>query len=96
MNGHYTAPHCGRLQERAQPVLGPGSWCPVIIHPHQRLFDPAPRGGHGGHQHIVQQATLPALADQCQCHFCCIKFFVKLREREGQGVDPGKSLKGHL
>ena len=21
---------------------------------------------------------------------------VKLREREGQGVDPGKSLKGHL
>ena len=22
--------------------------------------------------------------------------FVKLREREGQGVDPGRSLKGHL
>ena len=25
-----------------------------------------------------------------------IFLFVKLREREGQGVDPGKSLKGHL
>ena len=24
------------------------------------------------------------------------KFIVKLREREGQGVDPGRSLKGHL
>ena len=23
-------------------------------------------------------------------------FIVKLREREGQGVDPGRSLKGHL
>ena len=25
-----------------------------------------------------------------------ISHFVKLREREGQGVDPGRSLKGHL
>ena len=25
-----------------------------------------------------------------------LKYFVKLREREGQGVDPGRSLKGHL
>ena len=25
-----------------------------------------------------------------------LKVFVKLREREGQGVDPGRSLKGHL
>ena len=25
---------------------------------------------------------------------CCI--IVKLREMEGQGVDPGRSLKGHL
>ena len=25
-----------------------------------------------------------------------ITFFVKLREREGQRVDPGRSLKGHL
>ena len=24
------------------------------------------------------------------------KYIVKLREREGQGVDPGRSLKGHL
>ena len=24
------------------------------------------------------------------------KVIVKLREREGQGVDPGRSLKGHL
>ena len=77
MNGHCTAPHCARLQERAQPAACPRSSCPpVIIHPHQRLFDPAPLCGHGGHQHIVQQATLPALADQCQCHFCCIYFFI--------------------
>ena len=26
----------------------------------------------------------------------CIEGIVKLREREGQGVDPGRSLKGHL
>ena len=25
-----------------------------------------------------------------------LSHFVKLREREGQGVDPGRSLKGHL
>ena len=31
---------------------------------------------------------------------CCVTIevgnIVKLREREGQGVDPGRSLKGHL
>ena len=27
---------------------------------------------------------------------CTLNLFVKLREREGQGVDPGRSLKGHL
>ena len=26
----------------------------------------------------------------------CVCLIVKLREREGQGVDPGRSLKGHL
>ena len=29
-------------------------------------------------------------------HFTVDKLFVKLREREGQRVDLGRSLKGHL
>ena len=28
--------------------------------------------------------------------YITIMSIVKLREREGQGVDPGRSLKGHL
>ena len=33
----------------------------------------------------------------CQIFFTVKYIFVvKLREREGQGVDPGRSLKGHL
>ena len=53
-------------------------------------------------------STQVTLHCQCQCSegkcfhwrslstFHCDYIVVKLREREGQGVDPGRSLKGHL
>ena len=50
------------------------------------------------HRHPIK--ILKTEKEQLQqfTHLCLFhqNIFVKLREREGQGVDPGRSLKGHL
>ena len=48
---------------------------------------PQPRHTRGGEpEHVVYSPSVSIVSIN----------FVKLREREGQGVDPGRSLKGHL
>ena len=41
---------------------------------------------------ILDMTSLPYF----RVKLSCVCLIVKLREREGQGVDPGRSLKGHL
>ena len=63
-------------------------------------------GGHGGHGHSHDDHSGEAGCDIELKYlavflvpfkiFYSFYLFVKLREREGQGVDPGRSLKGHL
>ena len=43
---------------------------------------------------VVENCHLPGIAGFIFSYFLFV--FVNLREREGQGVDPGRSLKGHL
>ena len=46
-------------------------------------------------QHLIPQLLVGALPLCIEIYIHSV-YFVKLREREGQGVDPGRSLKGHL
>ena len=39
---------------------------------------------------------MSAVGTKINTTYALKKVIVKLREREGQGVDPGRSLKGHL
>ena len=57
---------------------------------------PGSKHGDRGQHYSKQIPTLTAADEDRAGSHEGLVLIVKLREREGQGVDPGRSLRGHL
>ena len=82
----------------ASPAVGPGWSSPfIILHwllGYVTLLDWTVASSQ--RSYAVELYLLSDTPPSMNTNYCQISIIVKLREREGQRVDPGRSLKGHL